>query len=197
MALPIEQVAELENYCGGCGMERQDQSHPPHGLQKFVARDLADSLSRPVLERGKDHGRGHGRRRAGGVLAIVRPDLKIWLCESVGRRPASWRKSSAVRSAAPVLHARRDILTMKARHAGRGRRGQAPQAAHRSPHWEAFQRLLVLKGPGWIDERGKARHYGLLHDLALRKLATYPLPGTKPGACCCRFAGAQPVSPVQ
>ena len=47
------------------------------------------------------------------------------------------------------------------------------------PHWGAFDRLLVLKGPGWIDEHGEARHYGLLHDLALRKLATYPLPGTK------------------
>ena len=47
------------------------------------------------------------------------------------------------------------------------------------PHWDAFDRLLVLKGPGWVEERGEARHYGLLHDLALRKLTTYPLPGTK------------------
>ena len=47
------------------------------------------------------------------------------------------------------------------------------------PHWESFDRLLVLKGPAWIEERGEARHYGLLHDLSLRKLATYPMPGTK------------------
>ena len=47
------------------------------------------------------------------------------------------------------------------------------------PHWGAFDRMLVLKGPSWLDERGEARHFGLLHDLSLRKLASYPLPGTE------------------
>ena len=47
------------------------------------------------------------------------------------------------------------------------------------PHKGAFDRLLVLKGPGWVGERGEARHYGLFRDLALRKLTTYPLPGTE------------------
>ena len=46
------------------------------------------------------------------------------------------------------------------------------------PHWTAFDRLLVLKGPSWVEERGEARHYGLMHELELRKLASYPLPGT-------------------
>ena len=44
---------------------------------------------------------------------------------------------------------------------------------------ESFDRLLVLKGPSWVEERGEARHYGLMHDLALRKLVSYPLPGTE------------------
>jgi 16S rRNA (guanine527-N7)-methyltransferase len=47
------------------------------------------------------------------------------------------------------------------------------------PHWESFDRLLVLKGPAWVEERGEARHYGLLRDLALRKLTSYPMPGTQ------------------
>ena len=47
------------------------------------------------------------------------------------------------------------------------------------PHWDAFDRMLLLKGPSWINERGEARHRGLLRDLALRKLTSYPLPGTK------------------
>ena len=46
------------------------------------------------------------------------------------------------------------------------------------PHWDSFDRLLLLKGPSWVDERGEARHYGLMHDLSLRKLTSYPLPGT-------------------
>ena len=46
------------------------------------------------------------------------------------------------------------------------------------PHWDDFDRLLVLKGPAWVEERGEARHHGLLADLALRKLTSYRFPGT-------------------
>ena len=31
----------------------------------------------------------------------------------------------------------------------------------------------------WLDERGEARHHGLMHGLSLRKLHSYPLPGTE------------------
>ena len=37
----------------------------------------------------------------------------------------------------------------------------------------------MLKGPAWIEERAEARHHGLLHGLALRKLVSYPLIGTQ------------------
>ncbi len=47
------------------------------------------------------------------------------------------------------------------------------------PHWGSFERLLILKGPSWVEERGEARHYGLMHELSLRKLLSYPLPGTE------------------
>jgi 16S rRNA (guanine527-N7)-methyltransferase len=45
-------------------------------------------------------------------------------------------------------------------------------------HWSRFDRLLAVKGPGWVEERGRARHLGLLRDLALRRLASYPMPDT-------------------
>ena len=47
-----------------------------------------------------------------------------------------------------------------------------------APHWDAFDRLLLVKGPAWIDERAEARHRGLLHGLDLRKAASYQSPGT-------------------
>jgi 16S rRNA (guanine527-N7)-methyltransferase len=34
-----------------------------------------------------------------------------------------------------------------------------------------------VKGPSWVEERGEARHYGQFHNLALRKLTTYLIPG--------------------
>ena len=47
------------------------------------------------------------------------------------------------------------------------------------PHWDSFTRLLVLKGPAWVEERGEARHFGLMKTLALRNLKSYPMPGTE------------------
>ncbi len=46
------------------------------------------------------------------------------------------------------------------------------------PHWAHIGRLLVIKGPSWVEERGEARHLGLFKDLQLRKAAAYPLAGT-------------------
>jgi 16S rRNA (guanine527-N7)-methyltransferase len=47
-----------------------------------------------------------------------------------------------------------------------------------APHWDAFDRLLIIKGPSWVEERAQARHHGQLHGLELRKAATYETPGT-------------------
>jgi 16S rRNA (guanine527-N7)-methyltransferase len=47
-----------------------------------------------------------------------------------------------------------------------------------APHWDAFDRLLLVKGPAWVDERSEARHHGLLKGLELRKAATYLTPQT-------------------
>ena len=41
------------------------------------------------------------------------------------------------------------------------------------PYWEAFDRLLLIKGQRWVEERGEARHLGLLKTLELRKAASY------------------------
>jgi 16S rRNA (guanine527-N7)-methyltransferase len=46
------------------------------------------------------------------------------------------------------------------------------------PTFDSFDRLLVIKGPAWVEERTEAREAGLLRRLELRKLADYPLPGT-------------------
>jgi 16S rRNA (guanine527-N7)-methyltransferase len=46
-----------------------------------------------------------------------------------------------------------------------------------APHWGHFDRMLLVKGPSWVEERGEARHRGQFHNLALRKLTTYLIPG--------------------
>jgi len=47
------------------------------------------------------------------------------------------------------------------------------------PHWSSIGRLLMIKGPRWVQERKEARHLGLLKSLELRRLRTYPMPGTE------------------
>jgi 16S rRNA (guanine527-N7)-methyltransferase len=46
------------------------------------------------------------------------------------------------------------------------------------PYWGAFDRLLAVKGPSWVEERHEAREQSLMKNLQLRKLETWPLPGT-------------------
>ena len=153
--------------------------------EKFVSRDLADCRAfSQFLEPGEavlDVGTGGGV--PGVVLAILRDDLKIALCESVGKK---------ARVVADILQ-RLGLAQHAVPRPGRRRAGRtALQHADRSggrpagetlewfqPRWRQFDRLLVLKGPGWVEERGEARHLGLMHDLTLRKLPSYPLPGTE------------------
>jgi 16S rRNA (guanine527-N7)-methyltransferase len=48
-----------------------------------------------------------------------------------------------------------------------------------SDSWMNVDRLLAIKGPRWVDERGDARHRGLMNQIELRKLVSYPMPGTQ------------------
>ena len=82
----------------------------------------------------------------------------------------------------PVFHARAEELLKREKFDTLVVRAVAPLKKLLEwfqPHWKSFDRLLILKGPAWVEERGEARHFGLLKNLALRKLKTYPLPGTE------------------
>ena len=45
------------------------------------------------------------------------------------------------------------------------------------PYRSSFGRLLIIKGPAWVEERGEARHHGLLKSLHLRRLISYKTQG--------------------
>jgi 16S rRNA (guanine527-N7)-methyltransferase len=183
--LPAPQVALLERYCELLWDWNTKINLTRHtDYEKFVARDVVDSLVFAKFlapkERVLDVGTGGGV--PGIVLAIVRDDLKVSLAESIGK------KSKAVADIVerlglptPVFHARVETILPKNHFATLVVRAVARMRNLLEwfrPHWNSFDRLLLIKGPAWVDERGEARHYGLMHDLALRKLASYPLPGT-------------------
>ena len=183
--LPEPQVAMLERYCEMLWNWNTKINLTRHtDYEKFVARDLIDSLAfaQFLVPREKVLDVGTGGGVPGVVLAIVRDDLRMAMCESVGKKARVVAEIiERLGLQTPVLHARAEDVLIEQRFntlviRAVARLKKLLEWFH--PHWKAFDRLLVLKGPSWVDERGEARHYGLLHDLALRKLISYPLPGT-------------------
>ncbi|OHB73279.1 MAG: 16S rRNA (guanine(527)-N(7))-methyltransferase RsmG [Planctomycetes bacterium RBG_13_63_9] len=179
------QVAGLQQYCALLWEFNAKVNLTRHtDYEKFVARDLVDTLSFGEFlqpgERILDVGTGGGV--PGVPLAILRDDLDVSLCESVGKRARAVADIVArLGLAVPVFHARaEDILgpqrfqTLVLRAVAR----LGKLLRWFEPHWSAFDRMLVVKGPSWVEQRAEARHHGLLRHLALRKLTSYRLPGT-------------------
>jgi 16S rRNA (guanine527-N7)-methyltransferase len=183
--LPSDQIALLQKYCQVLWDWNTRINLTRHtDYAKFVGRDLVDSRAiAQFLQAGEkvlDVGSGGGV--PGVVLAILRPDLSIVLSESVGKKArvlddivAQLGLRATVhhgRAEEVVARQRFDTLVVRAV----TRLGKLLQWF--APHWNHIGRLLVLKGPSWVEERGEARHFGLMKNLALRKLAVYPFYGS-------------------
>lgn len=147
----------------------------------FVGRDLRDCLQlAPLLAAGEevlDLGSGNGI--PGIPLSILRNDLEISLAESVAKRAKALGDIiDELGLPIPVYEARgEDLLddfrftTVVSRAVG----SIAKFCGWISPHWDRVDRLLLIKGPKWVEERGEARHLGLLNGLELRRAAAYSL----------------------
>jgi 16S rRNA (guanine527-N7)-methyltransferase len=184
--LADDQVELLDRYCRLLWDWNEKLNLTRHtSYEKFVTRDVVDSQA---LEQFLDSGGrvldvGTGGGVPGVVLAILRPDLSIELCESVGK------KARAVEAIVkelgldvPVHHVAAQKVLESRSFEELVARAVAPLAnllTWLAPHWDAFQRLLIIKGPAWVDERHVARERGLLKRLELRKIYSYPLPGTE------------------
>jgi 16S rRNA (guanine527-N7)-methyltransferase len=115
------------------------------------------------------------------ILGIVRPDLQVSLCESIGKKAAAVAEMvRELELSMPVYEGRvqevlaaRSFDTIVARAVG----PLWKILKWLQPHWGRVGRLLLIKGPKWPEERGEARHRGYLASLELRRLATYPTPG--------------------
>ena len=148
----------------------------------FVKRDLLDTwhLVQHLEhnERVLDFGSGCGV--PGLTAAILRPDLRVQLCDSVQKK-ARVLEDIATRlkmqikvnpcNVTAVLPKDR-FNTLTARAVG----SISKMCTWLEPYWSRFDRLLTIKGPSWVEERGEARHLGQLHSIVLRKKVEYPMP---------------------
>jgi 16S rRNA (guanine527-N7)-methyltransferase len=185
IVLPDAQVGLLDRFCRALWTWNDKLNLTRHkDYERFVSRDLVDTLELAKhLHPGEevlDVGTGGGV--PGLVLAILRPDLRISLCDSVQK------KSRAVEDIAKQLElpvavypvrveghledARYDALVVRAV-------GPLWQLLKWfSPHWNMIGRLLIIKGPKWPEEKNEASRRGLLRNLELKTVAEYPLAGT-------------------
>ena len=155
----------------------------PTTLEKFVTRDVIDSVELATLlkagERILDVGTGGGV--PGLILSILRSDLSVCVCES------TQKKAKAVQAMVEELQLPVQVFACRAEKILEEQtfhtlvaRAVAPVAkilGWLEPHWPSFSRLLLIKGQRWVEERGEARHRGLLKPLELRRIASYRTPG--------------------
>jgi 16S rRNA (guanine527-N7)-methyltransferase len=184
--LDDEQIDALARYVHSLWSWNEKLNLTRHtDYEKFVSRDVVDSRQlEEFLEPGErivDVGTGGGV--PGVILSILRPDLEVTLTESMAKKARAVEE--IVKEAGlkiPVRHARAEELLTDEAFDTLVVRAVAPLSKLLrwfAPHWDSFNRLLIIKGPAWVDERHEAREAGLLRKLDLRKIAEYPLPGTK------------------
>jgi 16S rRNA (guanine527-N7)-methyltransferase len=183
--VPAEQVEQLDLYRRLLWSWNERMNLTRHTtLEKFVNRDVFDSYQLGLLldrnERVLDVGTGGGV--PGVVLSILRPDLTVGLSESTQKKARAVEAMvSELGLASPVYATRAEEvlqITTFDTLVARALASLSKVLASLAPYWDAFDRLLLIKGPAWVEERADARHQGLLHSLELRKAVSYKNPET-------------------
>lgn len=185
MELSSTQIELLDAYCRKLWEWNHKINLTRHtNYDLFARRDLLDSLrlSRQLAESEEVLDVGTGGGVPGVLLAILRPDLSVSVCDSVAK------KSRVVRDIIDSLDLPVAVYAERAQRVLEDLRfhslvaravGNISQIlTWVQEDWTSFDRLLLIKGPKWVTERGEARHRGLLANLDLRKVDSYLMPGT-------------------
>ena len=183
--LDTDQIELLDRYCRLLWEWNEKLNLTRHtDYEKFVARDLVDSQS---LEQFLDAGErvldvGTGGGVPGIILAILRPDLQLDLCESVAKKARAVQAIVTDLNLDVVVHHapaqelldnnRYDTLVVS-------RRGGIAQIARLvpAPHRQV-RPIADHQRPGLGQRAPRCARRGLLRKLELRKIYSYPLPGT-------------------
>ncbi|MDO5553711.1 MAG: 16S rRNA (guanine(527)-N(7))-methyltransferase RsmG [Planctomycetia bacterium] len=184
--LPAKKIRLMETYCQELWTWNEKINLTRHtDYEKFVTHDLIDSMHlADLLQKGEhvlDVGTGGGV--PGILLAILRPDITVELCDSTGK------KAKAVGAIVDALGLDTNVWYAKAENLLQYHRfhtlviravsKMARLLEMFAPVWFAFDRMLLVKGPHWVEERGEARHYNLLNNIALRNVDEYETPGAE------------------
>lgn len=184
VAVPAEAIAKLERYCQLLWQHNEVLNLTRHtNFDLFVSRDLVDTINlaqqlRPD-EDVLDIGSGGGV--PGIPLAILRPDLRVSLAESVGK------KAKALEEVVAELQIPVTVFADRAENLVEDLRfdvGVARAVGSISKlvqwfrgNWVSLGRLLAIKGPKWVEEQAEAQAAGLLKNLQVKVASQYAVPG--------------------
>ena len=156
--------------------------------EAFVSRDVADAAAlAPHLAHGErvlDVGTGGGV--PGVILAILRPDLRVELCDSVAKKARAVGEIVREAGLSIPVHAAAAQALVASRPKGTDRfdtlvvRAVAPLGkllGWFDPSAGSYGRLLVVTGPRWEEERDDARFRGLTKRVTIRRIASWPIQG--------------------
>lgn len=148
----------------------------------FVYRDLLDSVRLaehlPPGSRVLDVGSGGGV--PGVLLAILRPDLTVTVCDSVGKKAAALDdivrglglpvSVLGLRVQDVLQHREFDVLTVR-----------AVAAIDKllpwfEPVWNTGGEVLLIKGPAWKTELEEARNHGRIRGRRIDRIAAWRAP---------------------
>ena len=177
-------IPKLADYCHELWSWNQRLNLTRHtDFDTFVARDLVDTLqlSRHIPNGASVLDVGSGGGVPGLVLTIIRPDLRLALAESVGKKARALQAMTTSLKLPVPVHGLRaedvlkthsfDLLTVR-----------AVASLRKLLFWlqrpaSAFQSMLLVKGPKWKAERDEAMEAGLMESVNLQVVDEYRVPG--------------------
>ena len=190
LVVPPQSVPRLAEYAASLWAWNERLNLTRHtDAEKFVSRDVGDAAAiaahLAAAERVLDVGTGGGT--PGVLLAILRPDLRVELSESVAKKARAVAEILREIGLDLPVHAAAGQGLVAARARGPDRfdtlvvRAVAPLVkllGWFEPLADAYGRMLVVKGPRWEEEKAEARHRGLAKRVLVRRIAAWPIRGS-------------------
>ncbi len=180
-----DQAAQLAHYCRLLWDWNSRLNLTRHtDWDLFVTRDLIDTieLAKHIAQAATVMDVGSGGGVPGIVLAILRPDLKLALCESIGKKATALQAIvKSLRLPVTVYADRAETILRKHRFqviTVRAVGSISKLLLWFGPVWKSVGKLLLIKGPRWTEEFDEANAADLLTNrLRLESIAAWSTPG--------------------
>jgi 16S rRNA (guanine527-N7)-methyltransferase len=184
VAVDAAAVPALERYCQLLWQHNEVLNLTRHTTYDlFVTRDLVDALELSAQLRPDEDilDIGSGGGVPGIPLAILRPDLRVSLAESVGKKAKALEEVVAeLRLPVTVFAERAERLLDDLRFDAGVTRAVGSISKLTQwfrGNWISLGRLLAIKGPKWVEEQAEAQAAGLLKNLQVKVAHQYKVPG--------------------